>query len=312
MKKLLFFSLATVAILFAACKENEPGVTNITNNYNTYNNVTPASELIPGELPGKFSVSLTTKVHFSQGNLQYNAKQAIWRFAEHQYDTIGKINNAKIAANYDGYIDLFGWGTSGYNDKNPWMTSTTSTDYGDGTNNIAGTAYDWGVYNAIRNGGNETNLWRTLTADEWLYLFHGRANAKKLFALGSVNGINGAILLPDGWILPEGVTFNPSTENGLAWNSDGYQNTTSGANNYADNTYTPDEWTKMEKAGAVFLPAAGYRSGTTIQWMGTEGNYWSATQNGSTYAYTLYIYQAWLSPQEYSLRRSGLSVRLVR
>ena len=306
MKKVLFLSLATVAILFAACKENEPSVTNI------YYTVASSSDLIPGELPGKFSVSLTTKVHFSQGNLQYNAKQAIWRFAEHQYDTIGVIGNKKIAADYDGYIDLLGWGTSGYNDKNPWMTSTTSTDYGDGTNDIAGTAYDWGVYNAIRNGGNETNLWRTLTKDEWVYLFHGRANAQKLFALGSVNGINGAILLPDGWILPEGVTFNPSTENGLAWNSDKYMNTTSGANNYADNTYTPEEWTKMETNGAVFLPAAGFRYGTTIYNMGTDGCYGSATQDGAQSEYDLYINTYNLSPQSHGNRVFGRSVRLVR
>ena len=311
MKKVFFLSMAAIAMLLGSCKENEPSVTNY-NTYNTYNNVTPASELIPGELPGKFSVSLTTKVHFSQGNLQYNAKQAIWRFAEHQYHTIGVIGNAKIAADYDGYIDLFGWGTSGYNDKNPWMTSTTSTNYGDGTNNIAGTAYDWGVYNAIRNGGNETNLWRTMTGSEWLYLFHGRANAQKLFALGSVDGIKGTILLPDGWILPEGVTFNPSTENGLAWNSDRYKNTTSGANNYADNTYTPDEWTKMEKAGAVFLPAAGSRYGTTTYEMGTEGNYWSATQNSAQLACYLYIYKDYLFPQNNSDRAYGQSVRLVR
>ena len=311
MKKVFFLSMAAIAMLLGSCKENEPSVTNY-NTYNTYNNVTPTSELIPGELPGKFSVSLTTKVHFSQGNLQYNAKQAIWRFAEHQYDTIGVIGNKKIAADYDGYIDLFGWGTSGYNDKNPWMTSITDTDYGDGTNNIAGTAYDWGVYNAIRNGGNETNLWCTLTSNEWGYLIRGRANAQKLFALGTIDGINGVILLPDGWILPEGVTFNPSTENGLEWNGVNYHNTASGANNYADNTYTLEEWTKMETNGAVFLPAAGYRSsGTTIYYMGTQGYYWSATQNGARYAYTLNFHKDILTYYN-GYRREGQSVRLVR
>ena len=30
---------------------------------------------------------------------------------------------------------------------------------------------DWGVYNAISNGGNTPNKWRTLTVSEWQYLF---------------------------------------------------------------------------------------------------------------------------------------------
>lgn len=218
----------------------------------------------------------------------------------------------KIAADYDGYIDLFGWGTSGYNDKNPWMTSTTDTDYGDGTNDIAGTAYDWGVYNAIRNGGNETNLWRTLTSAEWLYLFHGHANAQKLFALGSVNGINGTILLPDGWILPEGITFNPSTENGLSWDGSSYYHTTSGANNYADNTYTPDEWAKMEANGAVFLPAAGWRNSTVVLQVGTKGEYWSATSASTAYAYCTCFRAIELDLPGSDSRSIGHSVRLVR
>ena len=312
MKKLLFFSLATVAILFAACKENEPGV---TNNYyttnNTYNNVTPASNLIPGELPGEFSVSISKRVHFSQGNLQYNAKQNFWRFAEHQYDTIG-AGNKNISATYDGYIDLFGWGTSGYNGKNPWMTSTTDTDYGNGRNDLAGTEYDWGVYNAIRNGGNETNLWRTLTGDEWLYLFHERANAQKLFALGSVDGLNGAILLPDGWILPEGITFNPSTENGLGWNGSTYHNYTSGADNFKDNAYTLEEWAKMEANGAVFLPAAGYRNGTNARIVGTWGGYWAITTYDATTAYFVLSSSDELRPKGSNYRHYGYCIRLVR
>ena len=42
---------------------------------------------------------------------------------------------------------------------------------------------------------------------------------------------------------------------------------------------------------SLFLPAAGYRStgSTTIASVGTRGNYWSATPNGSTPAYYLYF-----------------------
>ena len=117
-----------------------------------------------GAINGVFSVSSSKKVNFSQGNLQYQASTRTWRFAEHQWDITGS-ENSKISENYSGWIDLFGWGTSGYNGKNPWMTSTESTNYGNGYNDIAGTNYDWGVYNTISNGGGKR--WRTLTGDEW-------------------------------------------------------------------------------------------------------------------------------------------------
>jgi len=308
MKKVFFLAMTAIAMILVSCKENEPSVIN----YNTYITVASSSDLIPGELAGDFSVSVDKRVHFSKGNLQYNAAQRVWRFAEHQYDTIGKIGNAKIAEDYDGYIDLFGWATSGFNGRTPWMTSTTSTNYGNGTNDLAGTSYEWGLYNAIRNGGNETHLWRTPTGDEWRYLFYERANAQNLLALGSVNGINGAILLPDGWILPEGVTFNPSTANGLVWQSSYYKNTSSSADHYADNAYTLADWAKMEANGAVFLPAAGWRDGTTINHMGTKGYYWSASQSGSSAAYEVDFSKTILDPKDANYRRYGCSVRLVR
>ena len=46
---------------------------------------------IPGTLPGLFTINVSgEKVVFSQGNLQYQASTNTWRFAEHQYDYIGK------------------------------------------------------------------------------------------------------------------------------------------------------------------------------------------------------------------------------
>lgn len=75
--------------------------------------------------PQPISVGLNHQVYFSPGNLQFNAvqgthkcadgktQQGTWRFAENQYDEIGG-DNRNLSATYDGYIDLFGWGTSGY------------------------------------------------------------------------------------------------------------------------------------------------------------------------------------------------------
>ena len=315
MKRLFFLSMAAIAMLFAGCNENEPDAAPGDNSYTTNNtNNNNAPSVVNGQLSGAFSISATEKVHFSQGNLQYNAVQNTWRFAENQYDTIGKVANQQIASDYDGYIDLFGWATSGYNNKDPWKYGGNPSEYGDGTNSISNTDYDWGTHNAISNGGNMTHLWRTLTWDEWLYIFHGRSNFENLFSLGSVNGIKGLILLPDDWNLPNGATFNPSTSNGLTWkNSNYYENSTYGANNYSDNAYLTSDgsWQKMETAGAVFLPAAGCRE-SYIYGVGSLGSYWCSTPAGTHGARYLHFNSTSIDLRDGSNRDNGYSVRLVR
>lgn len=241
----------------------------------------------PVSLSGEFSVSATTKVYFSQGNLQY---VGTWQFAEHQWDYFGN-------SQFDNHRDLFGWGTGNAPNK-------VSTDYND-----YAAFTDWGT-NAITNGGNEANLWRTLTSDEWIYLFYNRTNAATLFGLGSVNGVKGTILLPDNWTLPVGASFTASTTRGLADQGSYYYN--SNDNNFSHNTYTAEQWAAMESAGAVFLPVAGNRIGMDVDYVGSGGNYWSATPYDTNYAYSLDFGLYGLNPQIGSTRRSGLSVRLVK
>ena len=261
-----------------------------------------------GAIKAGFSVSAYNKVYFSQGNLQYQASTGTWRFAEHQYDIIGN-NNSYISSSYNGWIDLFVWGTSGWNSGanayQPYSTSTSHSDYypgGDYTNNLTGSYAnaDWGVYNKISNGGNATGMWRTLTNDEWYYVINTRANASSKKGVASVNGVNGLILLPDEWTLPEGIVFTSGA-------ADDY-----GSEYYATvNSYTASEWAKMEANGAVFLPAAGYRDGTGVNYVGSYGYYWSSSAYdygdascldfGSGYVYTNNDY-----------RYDGRSVRLVR
>ena len=77
---------------------------------------------------------------------------------------------------------------------------------------------------------------------------------------------------------------------------------------FLGNTYTEEQWQKMEDAGAVFLPAAGYRTGDD----GSYGTYWSSTQDGSDRTYKLYFHTSRLGPQYGSYRYLGRSVRLVR
>ena len=236
-------------------------------------------ELPEGALSGGFSVSADTKVYFSKGNLQYQASTKTWRFAEHQYYIIGD-DNKNISDTYDGWIDLFGWGTGG----NPTLISTTVADYE--------TFTDWGV-NKISNGGNTANQWRTLTTDEWVYLYSGRANAASLRGHATVNNVPGYIFLPDNWSLPSGVSF------------------TANADNWTTNNYSAADWGEMEQSGAVFLPAAGSRYGTHVYNVGYYGNYWSSTPGGTSYAYRLYFGSDDILPQNGYDRYGGQSVRLV-
>ena len=232
-----------------------------------------------GGLTGRFSVSATTTVQFSKGNLQYKASTNTWRFAEPQYD-VADYDNTKIGASDSTWIDLFGWGTG----NNPTFTSHTATDYS--------TFVDWGA-NAISNGGNTANTWRTLSKDEWMYLFNTRANAANLYGQGSVNGMNGVILLPDNWTLPTGISF----VSGIG---------------YSNNVYTTAQWSVMESAGAVFLPAGGGRDGATVVSIGEEVRYWSSTEVDSEHAYYMYFNTTRYNPESSNYRDRGQSVRLVR
>ena len=244
--------------------------------------VPPDPPSINGVLPGVFSVSAMQQVHFSQGNLQYRASTNTWRFAEHQYDYVGGANS-NISSAYSGWIDLFGWGTG----SNPTLSSTNYTDYS--------TFVDWGS-NAIINGGNAVNQWRTLTQSEWYYLLYSRTNASSKRGTGNINGVGGLIILPDSWEQPSGCPqFSPGV-----------------ASDWSHNSYTLAQWAQMELAGAVFLPAAGYRLGTDVGDMGSSGLYWSSTPNDEDNAYYVGFIGRYLNAAYSDYRGDGFSVRPVQ
>ena len=269
-----------------------------------------------GAINGLFSVSADQQVYFSQGNLQYQASTDTWKFAENQYDYVGSTNS-NISSSYSGWIDLFGWGTSGYHDANdphnvnyqPWSTSTSEVSYsyngngyGPSTNmtdpNLTGTSsnYDWGVYNPISNGGNQAGQWRTLTQAEWQYVFNTRSTTSGIrYAKANVNNVNGVILLPDNWSTS---TYNLSSTN------------TSDAS-FSSNTLTASQWITLESAGAVFLPAAGLRSGTDVYGFGSGGIYWSASCISQFTASNMGFWDSSLDTGSNS-RYGGHNVRLVR
>jgi len=249
----------------------------------------PVVDCPEGALPGLFSVSADKRVYFSKGNLQY---VGTWQFAEHQWDYFGSSQS-------NDHRDLFGWGTG----IEPNKVSTSDSQYS--------VFDDWGG-NPISNGGNKGQIWETLSQSEYRYILFTRENAASLLGLGTVNGINGLIILPDNWVLPAGATFNSVSAMGLE--SDGYEYSNSQSNNYSHNTYTAEEWSVMESAGAAFLPAAGYRNGTSTSTVGTEGNYWTSTPATSNtgYAGYLFISKKYARSNSIYYRRNGYSVRLVQ
>ena len=62
---------------------------------------------------------------------------------------------------------------------------------------------------------------------------------------------------------------------------------------------------------SIFLPAAGYRSGTSLSVGGSDGYYWSSTQYWQTYVYNLYFSSSHIGPRYNHERYYGQSVRPV-
>ena len=271
----------------------------------------PSGDL--GMLPGLFSIGSGSQIHFSQGNLQYQASTKKWRFATNQYDNIGS-NNSNISQSYSGWIDLFGWGTSGYNHGavcyQPWSTSTDEYSYKAYGSNVAHLWYqsgnaDWG-YNAISNGGNQEAQWRTLSKGEWEYIFTGRSTASGIrYARGKVNEIRGILLFPDDWNASLYTITNYNTSSGGSmWSS------------FEDNTISLSDWEQLEASGVVFLLLAGSRTGTEIDL--SKGLYWSSSNwSYGTAAYCVSFDNSGLDPSNSNTglaikgKMFGLSVRLV-
>ena len=246
-----------------------------------------------GYAASAFSVSDSTKVAFSKGNLQYTQSTKTWAFAENQYDMIGadNVSNSALADK----IDLFGW--SGSNTATQWGISILGSD-----TDYPGDLIDWG-----KNIG-DGNTWRTLTTNEWYYLFKTRTNASSKYGVARINlttdgsqYVNGLILLPDTWICPSGIIFSSGVSS------------SDGAQYYAEyQTFTLLQWLQLEQAGAVFLPAAGDRFRNKMSAVQDKGYYWSSTTYSTESEYNMSFKSDHITPQDIMHRYYGLSVRLVK
>ncbi len=309
-------------------------------------NTRPAGALRVGE----FSVSADTKVYFSAGNLQYLPSEDKWRIAEHQWDYVGYYNPAPNSATATHYgtvangsnrytpqiisvnalsgwtywIDLFGWGTSGYAPSGsttqamPYDYVTSGKTYG-GTGNLDAN-YDWGQHNTIWYGGDSSpaGTWRTLTYAEWAYLLG--------FKVGNVRGrmvrenrglgYNYSIVI---------VRVNNVDIKGLLIYPDDYQNTDPLPATH-NGTTTID---LSAYPSCAFLPCAGIRNGISTennvdypnianlpgQTESQLGYYWTATLIDNTYAGAYEFPTTHTNVVEYiqseAHRYKGCSVRLV-
>lgn len=295
MKKLFYFTIVALLSLTACESPDEPGksegnsIGNSTGNQsgsiiNPSDPNQPTNPSTSSFVAKPFSVSASKTVIFSPGNLQYHAANNEWRFAPNQTDYIGE-DNANIGSTYNGWIDLFGWGTG----TNPTNKSTAYNDYP--------TFVDWRVN---RIGNYAPNIWRTLTYDEWYYILNNRSNASNFKGVAQVNGVNGLILFPDAWQCPSGLTFKSGFDDDDCTRCYGYYQTIS-----------VSDWSKLESSGAVFLPAASYRYGSLVYGVQDHGHYWSATEYDSDGVGGLQFSSSKAGMSYYD-RYYGLSVRLVQ
>ena len=275
-KKANWGTVLMVLCLFAACTKpnnennNEGGDNNDTiinggdNNDTIINGGDTLVNTIPvGAINSLFTINENgDKVYFSQGNLQYQASTNTFQFAKTQLEYIGWLNS-RISPTYDGWIDLFGWGTSGWDCGHPYYHpwDYEPSSYGPVGNDLTGeyANSDWGVYNPIINGGNEASLWRTLTQPEWETLLMTRQTPSGIRYVKATIGENtGLLIIPDDWDAETYNFINPNLYESY----------------FSDNLLTEDDWNNIvEPAGVVFLPTAGVRSEKTVCETTKTGNY---------------------------------------
>lgn len=300
MKKfLLSAAMIATVLLSAACqKENNPD---------------PKKEA----LTGLFTVdNHGTQIRFSKGNLQYQASTGKWQFATNQYDYIGNapgnnVSDPTTRSNQSAWIDLIGWSATGTNTQGvqPYSISQTNSEYKTVATAAAGETLtiankaDWGYCM-----GGASSVWFTLSKDQWAYVMNvenaasGARTQANRFAKANVNGVKGLLLFPDGY------TGTASGTGIAAVNAAGSYDTPV---EFPTSQIPAATWTAMESAGCVFLPAAGYRDGTTLDLIGDDGNYWSSTSKDGDTAYFLDFFGTGIYACREKERSRGYSIRLV-
>ena len=265
-----------------------------------------------GNVLTKFSVGTNKKVYFSRANLraQYNDNSfpVAWSFPNDYYP-------------YNQYLEVSGgiteYMSTGYTYHNggDYIHFSSSTSYGD--------RFTWGYSNQYQQTGSDFCLenhdlstdnasyadwgyvlkgtaygdhWRTLSQEEWNYLLFGRSDAKRFLKVqlqfydqgignvctgnqGAGESIYGIFVFPDGYDgqdLQGTYTFNDASANYIT-----------GRYLMIHSEYYPEnDAKKMLEAGAVFLPAAGYRAGSQYMKYDYYSSSWHTVSVSTGYYWT--------------------------
>lgn len=256
-----------------------------------------------GAIDAMYSVAPGVQVHFSCGNLVYNTRANVFKFAEHQYDVIGDVYNGSDTTVHPEEFDLFGWGTSGTTDGDPYTThyspysivanqvsgiSTTYNAYGYGpsTNNAnyqltTNYVFDWG------SRISTTDHWRSLSMLEWYYLFKKRwtGDESKSHRTCSIEIEESGDLVLGMVIFPDNFTGQESLR--LRGDNGALRLDVNG-----DPIYSSSD---IDRYGIVFLPSTGMRISQTIDnvksitkyqngfgyWTGSTGSFIPTTETFS-------------------------------
>ena len=245
-----------------------------------------------GALKGVFTVSdddgtTTKQIYSSKGNLWADGSNALF-FEDAQWKSTPASDGVKDA----GHISHFTWSST----VDAAVGTSTSGDF-----LFTDDAKKTNSNFKVNVDGKEQTGWRTLSTKEWQYLFNTRSNASNLYKCGvTVCGkTNCVVLLPDNWEWDE---IADEHNVGTGWQTE-YPETSTESN--------PVTWEKMEKAGAVCLPAAGFRDGSYVYYVGGYGLYWSSTAYVENLAYVVYFSSSGVSPGSRDSRSLGYSVRLI-
>ena len=208
-------------------------------------------------LSGEFSVAAGRKARFSGGNLWYDGSKFL--FEDRQCESSSSTDSSRD----DSHISHFMWcGTA---------ADAAALQYSNATATSFFAASGFTVY------GNSN--WYTPNHSEIQYLLYGRSadtvcgvsNARWFKGRINTEGstyINGLFLIPDIFTWPETVAAIPG------------ESINSKSAGYSAATFSNAEFKILEKAGIVFLPAAGSRDGSagssSVSAVNTEGFYWTS------------------------------------
>ncbi len=242
-----------------------------------------------------FSVSDSKTVEFAKGNLWYGS--SAFHFENDQWGYSSSWDNSHVSHFYwsknAGTAYNRTYSSSGATASDVLFTNATETTASPG----------------FQVSGETAGTWRTLSTGEWIYLMDTRSGPtingveNCRYAEVKVNNVKGLMLFPDKFAWPSEVSSKPTTFNTFS-------------SNWNNVNYSTTDFGKLETAGVIFIPAAGYRTSTMtsakIEGAGEYGGSWSSSCNGKDNAYRVSFYDNQIYSQSSIGRENGYAVRLVR